>query len=43
LPRRYDAIFRRGELAAIDTASRRIKLSNGHDMGYDYSHPGDRV
>jgi NADH:ubiquinone reductase (H+-translocating) len=34
--RRYDAIFRRGELAAIDTASRRIKLSNGHDMSYDY-------
>src|SRR5947207_15292573 len=34
--RRYNAIFRRGELAAIDTASRRIKLSNGHDIGYDY-------
>src|SRR5690349_24915254 len=34
--RRYDAIFRRGELAAIDTASRRIKLSNGLDIGYDY-------
>ena len=33
---RYDAIFRRGELAAIDTASRRIKLSNGLDIGYDY-------
>ncbi len=34
--RRYGAIFRRGELAAIDPASRRIKLSSGHDMGYDY-------
>src|SRR5580704_9827897 len=34
--RRYGAIFRRGELAAIDAASRRIKLSSGHDMGYDY-------
>ena len=34
--RRYSAVFRRGELAAIDPASRRIKLSNGHDMGYDY-------
>ena len=34
--RRYSAIFRRGELVAIDPASRRIKLSNGHDMGYDY-------
>jgi NADH:ubiquinone reductase (H+-translocating) len=34
--RRYGAIFRRGELVAIDAASRRIKLSSGHDMGYDY-------
>ena len=33
---RYGAIFRRGELTAIDPASRRIKLSSGHDMGYDY-------
>src|SRR6201982_2278381 len=34
--RRYGAVFRRGELAAIDPASRRIKFSNGHDMSYDY-------
>ena len=34
--RRYGAVFRRGELAAIDPASRQIKLSNGHDMSYDY-------
>jgi NADH:ubiquinone reductase (H+-translocating) len=33
---RYGAIFRRGELAAIDTASRTIKLSNGLELGYDY-------
>ena len=34
--RRYGAVYRRGELAAIDSASRRIKLSNGLDLGYDY-------
>src|SRR5438552_16687994 len=34
--RRYGAIFRRGELAAIDPASRRIKLTNGLELGYDY-------
>ena len=34
--RRYGAIFRRGELAAIDSASRRIKLTNGRELGYDY-------
>ncbi len=34
--RRYGAIFRRGELAAIDAASRRIKLANGRDLSYDY-------
>src|SRR5258708_21943140 len=33
---RYGAIFRRGELTAIDPASRRIKLSSGRDMDYDY-------
>jgi len=33
---RYGAIFRRGELAAIDPASRRIKLGNGLELGYDY-------
>jgi NADH:ubiquinone reductase (H+-translocating) len=34
--RRYGAIFRCGELAAIDTASRTVKLSNGLELGYDY-------
>ena len=34
--RRYGAIYRRGELTAIDQASRRIKLTNGLDLGYDY-------
>jgi len=34
--RRYGAVYRRGELAAIDSASRRIKLTNGRDLGYDY-------
>ena len=33
---RYGAVFRRGELAAIDPASRRIKLGNGLELGYDY-------
>ncbi len=33
---RYGAIFRRGELAAIDAASRTVKLSNGLGLGYDY-------
>ena len=33
---RYGAIFRHGELAAIDSASRRIKLTNGLELGYDY-------
>jgi NADH dehydrogenase len=33
---RYGAIFRRGELAAIDTASRTVKLGNGLELGYDY-------
>ncbi len=34
--RRHGAIYRRGELAAIDPASRRIKLTNGLELGYDY-------
>jgi NADH:ubiquinone reductase (H+-translocating) len=34
--RRYGAIFRHGELARIDAASRRIKLTNGLELGYDY-------
>jgi NADH dehydrogenase len=33
---RYGAIFRHGELAAIDPASRRVKLTNGLELGYDY-------
>ena len=34
--RRYGAIFRRGELAGVDTASRTVKLGNGLELGYDY-------
>jgi NADH dehydrogenase len=34
--RRYGAVFRRGELATIDPASRQIKLADGRDFGYDY-------
>jgi NADH dehydrogenase len=34
--RRYGANFRRGELAAIDVASRRVRLSNGLELEYDY-------
>jgi NADH:ubiquinone reductase (H+-translocating) len=33
---RYGANFRRGELAAVDTASRRVKLGNGLELSYDY-------
>jgi NADH dehydrogenase len=33
---RYRAVFRLGELAAIDSASRTIKLRGGHELGYDY-------
>ena len=33
---RYGAAFRHGELAAIDQASRTIKLTNGLELGYDY-------
>jgi len=33
---RYGAIFRHGELATIDPESRRIKLTNGLELGYDY-------
>ena len=36
IARRHRAIFRRGELAAIDMASRRIKLTDGLDLSYDY-------
>jgi NADH:ubiquinone reductase (H+-translocating) len=34
--RRYGAIYRHGELATIDSASRTIKLTNGLEFGYDY-------
>jgi NADH:ubiquinone reductase (H+-translocating) len=34
--RRYGAIYRHGELAAIDPASRRIELTSGRELGYDY-------
>jgi NADH:ubiquinone reductase (H+-translocating) len=33
---RYGAVFRHGDLATIDPASRRIKLTNGLELGYDY-------
>ncbi len=34
--RRHGAIYRRGELVAIDPAARRIKLGSGLELGYDY-------
>jgi len=34
--RRYGATYRHGELAAIDAASRSIKLTSGREFGYDY-------
>jgi NADH:ubiquinone reductase (H+-translocating) len=34
--RRYGAIYRRGQLAAIDAASRRVTLTDGREFGYDY-------
>jgi NADH dehydrogenase len=34
--RRYGAIYRRGELAAIDSAARVVKLADGRELGYDY-------
>jgi NADH:ubiquinone reductase (H+-translocating) len=33
---RHGAVFRHGELATIDPASRRVKLTNGLELGYDY-------
>jgi NADH:ubiquinone reductase (H+-translocating) len=33
---RYGANFRRGQLAAIDTVSRRVRLGNGLELEYDY-------
>jgi NADH dehydrogenase len=36
IARRHGAIFRQGELASIDSQSRRIKLTNGLELGYDY-------
>jgi NADH dehydrogenase len=33
---RHQAIFRRGELAAVDPASRTVKLADGRELGYDY-------
>jgi NADH:ubiquinone reductase (H+-translocating) len=33
---RYGAIYRRGELATLDSASRTITLTNGLELGYDY-------
>ncbi|MGD0062538.1 MAG: NAD(P)/FAD-dependent oxidoreductase [Streptosporangiaceae bacterium] len=34
--RRYGAAYRRGQLAAIDPATRVVKLTNGRELGYDY-------
>src|SRR5581483_7130366 len=34
--RRYGAVFRRGELAAIDPGARMAKLADGREFGYDY-------
>jgi len=34
--RRYGAIYRRGELATIDPAERRVTLTDGREFGYDY-------
>jgi NADH:ubiquinone reductase (H+-translocating) len=34
--RRYGAIYRHGELAAIDSGSRLVKFTNGLELGYDY-------
>jgi NADH:ubiquinone reductase (H+-translocating) len=34
--RRYGANFRHGELATIDPGSRRVKFTNGLELGYDY-------
>jgi NADH dehydrogenase len=33
---RHGATFRRGDLAAVDAASRTIKLGDGRALGYDY-------
>jgi len=34
--RRRGVVFRRGELAAIDTEGRTVKLADGREFGYDY-------
>ncbi|MGH3191638.1 MAG: NAD(P)/FAD-dependent oxidoreductase [Streptosporangiaceae bacterium] len=34
--RRYGAVYRRGQLAAVDPAARRVTLSDGREFGYDY-------
>jgi NADH dehydrogenase len=34
--RRYGATYRRGALAAIDSAARVVKLADGRELGYDY-------
>jgi NADH:quinone reductase (non-electrogenic) len=34
--RRYGAVYRRGEMVAIDTKARSVKLADGRVFGYDY-------
>ncbi len=34
--RRHGAVYRRGELAAIDAEARLVKLADGREFGYDY-------
>jgi len=36
IAKRDHAIFRRGVLASIDPAGRRVQLTDGREMGYDY-------
>ena len=35
-PRKVGTVFRRGELGTIDAEARRVKLTDGRELGYDY-------